>query len=284
MSGMLFICATPLGNLEDITIRALNTFKSVDIIAAEDTRNTIKLLNFYNIKTPLTSYHEHNKLEKGKKIIQMLKDGKNIALVSDAGMPAISDPGEDLIRLCYENDINVTAVPGATAEVTALVLSCISARSYCFEGFLPINKKSREEVIKRLKTETRTTIFYEAPHHLINTLKCLYNNIGNRNIAVAREITKKHESVIRGNMEEVINYFTDNEPKGEIVIIIEGISRQLVIEEERKAFDKITVFEHVNSYIDKGMSEKDAMKQASKDRGVSKSVIYKQYIAEKNIY
>lgn len=276
MSGTLYICGTPIGNLEDITIRCLNTLKEVDFIAAEDTRHTLKLLNHYNIKmkTPLISYHEHNKHTKGKYIIHLLEREKNVALVSDAGMPGISDPGEDLIKLCYEFNINVTAVPGPTAVITGLVLSGLNTKRYVFEAFLPTNKKQREFHIKKMKHENKTTVLYEAPHHLISTLEEIYNCLGERKISVIREITKKHETVNQGNIKDIIQYFKDNEPKGEFVIVIEGISYNNLIESEQKKWSEININEHVNIYIEKGYTKKDAMKMAAKDRGISKREIY----------
>lgn len=274
MSGVLYVCATPIGNLEDITIRVLRILKEVDIIAAEDTRQSVKLLNRYEIKTPLTSYHEHNKDEKGPKIIKMLKDGKNAAVITDAGMPGISDPGEDLIRLCYENGIKVTAAPGATAAVTALVLSGLSSRAYCFEGFLPSGKKQRKEVIEKIRTETRTVVLYEAPHRLLSTLKEIYDVIGNRNSAVIRELTKKHETVNKGGLYEIIEFFTENEPKGEFVLVIEGISRQELEEDKKLKFEQTGIEEHYKDYIAQGFESKEAMKMVARDRGIGKREVY----------
>lgn len=274
MYGTLFVCGTPIGNLEDITIRCLNTLKEVDLIAAEDTRQTVKLLNYYEIKTPLTSYHEHNKESKGVKIIEELKAGKNVAIVSDAGMPGISDPGEDLIKLCYEENVPVTVVPGATAVVTAVVLSGIGSRSYCFEGFLPNNKKQRRDILKRLQKESRTIVLYEAPHHLKATLLELYEVLGNREIAVVKELTKKYENVNKGTFEEIIQYYNENEPKGEFVIVIKGMELNEIIEEEKMSFNNISIEEHFKMYVDKGLDDKSAIKQVAKDRGVGKREIY----------
>lgn len=273
---MLYICGTPIGNMEDITLRAIRILGEVDLIAAEDTRQSVKLLNHFNIKTPLTSYHEHNKDTKGPQLIKMLKDGKNIALVTDAGMPGISDPGEDLVKLCYENDIEVTIVPGPTAVITALVLSGLNTRSYIFEGFLPKNKKQRVEVLSKLTNETRTTVFYEAPHHLLNTLRDIYEYVGNRQIAVERELTKRHETVNKGSVTEIINYFENNEPKGEFVIVIEGRPQEEVKASQRAEINEMSIFEHFNSYVAKGMDEKSAMKQVAKDRGIGKRDVYKE--------
>lgn len=273
---MLYVCGTPIGNLEDITLRVLRILEEVDLIAAEDTRQSVKLLNHYNIKTPLTSYHEHNKEVKGPQLISMLKEGKNIAIVTDAGMPGISDPGEDLIRLCYENDVEVTVVPGATAVVTALVLSGLNARSYIFEGFLPKNKKQRKEILEKTRNETRTLVFYEAPHHLVSTLEELYEYCGNRNSAVIRELTKKHETVERDSLENLLNYFKTNEPKGEFVIVIEGADVLQIKAEESQKFENMSVKEHFESYILKGMDEKSAMKAVAKDRGIGKRDVYNE--------
>ena len=273
---MLYICGTPIGNMEDMTLRAVRILGEVDIIAAEDTRQTLKLLNHFDIKTPLTSYYEHNKEIKGPQLINMLKQGKNIALVTDAGMPGISDPGEDLVRLCYDNNIEVTVVPGPTAAVTALVLSGLNTRSYIFEGFLPKNKKQREEVLKRLENETRTTIFYEAPHHLLSTLKEIYAHTGTRQAAIERELTKRHETVNKGTLEEIITYFENNAPKGEFVIVIEGISSEELAENKRAEINNFTIKDHFERYISQGYDEKTAMKQVAKDRGIGKREVYKE--------
>ena len=271
---MLYICGTPIGNLEDMTYRVVRVLSEVDLIAAEDTRQSVKLLNHFDIKTPLTSYYEHNKDVKGPQLIKLLQEGKDIALVTDAGMPGISDPGEDLIKLCYENNVTVTVVPGPTAVVTALVLSGLNSRSYIFEGFLPRNKKQRAEVLERLVDESRTTVFYEAPHHLVDTLDSIYKTVGDRNIAVARELTKKHETVNRGAVGEVLEYFKENEPKGEFVLVLEGKDKEKIKEDKIASFEEMTIEEHFNMYIEQGMSEKDDMKQVAKDRGIGKRDVY----------
>ena len=271
---MLYICGTPIGNLEDMTYRVVRVLSEVDLIAAEDTRQSVKLLNHFDIKTPLTSYYEHNKDVKGPQLIKLLQEGKDIDLVTDAGMPGISDPGEDLIKLCYENNVPVTVVPGPTAVVTALVLSGLNSRSYIFEGFLPRNKKQRAEVLERLVDESRTTVFYEAPHHLVDTLDSIYKTVGDRNIAVARELTKKHETVNRGAVGEVLEYFKENEPKGEFVLVLEGKDKEKIKEDKIASFEEMTIEEHFNMYIEQGMSEKDAMKQVAKDRGIGKRDVY----------
>lgn len=274
-TGTLYVCGTPIGNMEDITYRVLRTLKEVDLIAAEDTRQSVKLLNYYDIKTPLTSYHEHNKETKGVRLAEMLKEGKNIAIVTDAGMPGISDPGEDLIALCYDEGIPVTVVPGATAVITALVLSGLSARSYVFEGFLPTSKKQRREIIDRISDETRTVVIYEAPHHLVDTLEQLCETMGNRYAAAVRELTKRHETVNRGTLCELCDFFKANAPKGEFVLVISGKNPKELRDQEIADFEKMTVEEHYNLYLAQGMDSKAAMKQTAKDRGVGKREIYK---------
>lgn len=276
MKGTLYVCATPIGNLEDITLRVISTLKAVDLIAAEDTRQTLKLLNHYEIKSSLESYHEHNKDQKGPKLIRLLSEGKSIALVSDAGMPGISDPGEDLIRLCYENEINVTVLPGATAVVTALVLSGLKTRSYVFEGFLPSGKKQRRKILARLKDEERTIVLYEAPHHLVSTLNELYEAIGDRKCAIERELTKKHETVQRLSLSEAIKYFTANEPKGEFVVVLEGVSEEEAMEQRLEELAEISIPEQFESYLAQGMDEKKAMKLIASERGISKRDVYAQ--------
>ena len=260
--------------MEDITLRAIRILGEVDLIAAEDTRQSVKLLNHFNIKTPLTSYYEHNKDVKGPQLINMLKEGKNIALVTDAGMPGISDPGEDLVKLCYDNDIQVTIVPGPTAVITALVLSGLNTRSYIFEGFLPKSKKQRIEVLSRLKGETRTTVFYEAPHHLLNTLKDIYKYAGNRQVAVERELTKRHETVNKGSINDLISYFEENEPKGEFVIVVNGANPEEIKSQEMSKINEMSILDHFNIYIAQGLDEKSAMKQVAKDRGIGKRDVY----------
>lgn len=284
MKGTLFVCGTPIGNLDDITFRCIDTLKNVDLIAAEDTRQTVKLLNYYNIKTSLTSYHEHNKDVKGPKIISELNSGKNVAVVSDAGMPGISDPGEDLIKLCYEEDITVTIIPGPTAAVSAAVLSGIGVRSYCFEGFLPNNKKQRKSILARLSKETRTIVLYEAPHHLKNTLLELYSVLGNRDTAIVKELTKKYENVNRGKLEDIIRYYDENEPKGEFVVVIKGLDLNDLMEEEKTAFESLSIEEHMDSYLKKGIDFKNAMKYVARDRGVGKREIYSYLNKENKFY
>lgn len=274
MSGKLYLCATPIGNLEDMTYRVVRTLGEVDLIAAEDTRNSIKLLNHFGIKTPMTSYHEYNKIEKGKKLIEKLKDGMQIALVTDAGTPGVSDPGEELVKMCYEEGIEVTSLPGAAACITALTLSGLSTRRFAFEAFLPTDKKERQAVLDELKEETRTIVLYEAPHRLVKTLKLLTDVLGDRKVSVCRELTKKHETVFATTLPEALAYYEKNAPKGECVIVIEGKSRQEIREEEKAQWEQLTVEEHMEHYLSGGMEKKEAMKQVAKDRGVSKRDIY----------
>ncbi len=274
MQGKLFLCATPIGNLEDITFRVLNTLKEVDLIAAEDTRNSIKLLNHFDIKTPMTSYHEYNKIEKAYQLVEKMKAGQNIALITDAGTPGISDPGEDLVRICYESGIEVTSLPGAVACVTALTLSGLPTRRFCFEAFLPKDKKERAFVLEELKTETRTIILYEAPHHLKKTLAELYEALGNRRISLCRELTKKYETILATTLADSISYYEENEPRGEYVLVLEGKSQQELVEESRQAFEDMSLEEHMALYENQGISRKEAMKLVAKDRGVSKRDIY----------
>lgn len=272
--GTLYLVATPIGNLQDITFRAINTLKEVDVIAAEDTRHTIKLLNHFEIKKPLISYHEHNKIVKGNNLIEQLLSGKNIALVSDAGSPGISDPGEDLVRLAIDNDIVVTMIPGPVAAVTGLVISGLPAGRFVFEGFLPMNKRIRQERLKLLKDETKTIIFYEAPHKLPYTLKDMYNAWGDRRIALARELTKRYEEVIRCSLFEAMERYQNETPKGEFVVIIEGQDEEVLIESERDRFANISIEEHVNLHVEAGLTKKEAIKKVAEDRGIIKRDVY----------
>ena len=274
MSGTLYLCATPIGNLGDMTLRAIETLKNVDLIAAEDTRNTLRLLNHFDIKTPMTSYHQHNMETKGPLLIEKLEAGENIALVTDAGMPGISDPGEDLAKRCHMEGIPVTIVPGASAGISALVLSGMDARRYVFEGFLPVDKKDRSDVLKCLEKETRTTVFYEAPHRLTDTLKALLDAAGDREAATVREITKKFEEVRRDSLSGLLEYYRENPPRGEFVIIVGGMSKSALRQEEIDSWAETPIEDHLKIYMDKGMSKKDAMKAVAKDRGVSKRDIY----------
>lgn len=278
--GKLYLCATPIGNLEDITMRVLRVLQEVDLIAAEDTRNSIRLLNHFDIHTPLTSYHEYNKIEKAYVLIEEMKKGKDIALITDAGTPGISDPGEDLVRLCYENGVEVTSLPGACACVTALTLSGLSTRRFCFEAFLPSDKKEKQEVLEELKDETRTIIIYEAPHRLVRTLKELLETLGDRRMTVLRELTKKHETAWQTTIEDAITRYEQEDPKGECVLVIEGRSQKEIEDEAKAAFEEISIEEHMKRYEDQGIARKEAMKLVAKDRGVTKRDIY-QYLLGK---
>lgn len=280
MAGMLYLCATPIGNLEDMTFRVINTLKSVDLIAAEDTRNSIKLLNHFEIKVPMTSYHEYNKIEKAKVLVQKMLEGTNIALITDAGTPGISDPGEELVRQAYEAGIKVTSLPGAVACVTALTLSGLSTRRFCFEAFLPTDKKERAMVLQEMERETRTIVMYEAPHRLKKTLAELKDVFGDRRITLCKELTKKHETVFATTIAEAIAFYETQDPRGEYVLVIEGKSHQEIVEEEQRKWEEISMEEHMDIYLEKGMSKKDAMKAVAKDRGISKRDVY-QYLLEK---
>ena len=272
--GILTLCATPIGNLEDMTYRAVRLLAEADFIAAEDTRHTKKLLNHFDIHTRLISYHEHNKIEKGPELIKLLQEGKNIVLVTDAGTPGISDPGEDLVKLALEAGITVTSAPGCVAGITALIISGQSTRRFIFEGFLPMNKKEKVEVLERLKDETRTVILYEAPHRLIKTLESLYEAVGNRSITITKELTKKYETVFKTTIREAIQYYNEEEPRGEYVLILAGRDENELKEEIKEGWNTLSIEEHMKLYTDKGMDEKSAMKQVAKDRGVSKREIY----------
>ena len=273
--GELYLCATPIGNLEDMTFRCIRILKEADVIAAEDTRNSIKLLNHFEIKTPMTSYHEFNKVEKARVLVDKMLHGETVALITDAGTPGISDPGEELVRQCVEAGIRVTPVPGAAACINALIISGMPTRRFCFEAFLPSDKKEKAEILEQLKTEQRTIIIYEAPHRLIRTLTELEGTLGGmRKIAVCKELTKRHETVYRDTISGALNYYTINEPKGEYVLVIEGKSAEELVFEKRAAWDDMSIEEHYNMYIAQGMDKKEAMKQVAKDRGVSKRDIY----------
>lgn len=272
--GTLTLCATPIGNLEDITYRAVRLLTEADFIAAEDTRHTKKLLNHFEIHTRLISYHEHNKVEKGPELIKILKEGKNIVLVTDAGTPGISDPGEDLVRLALAEGITVTSAPGAVAGITALIISGQDTRRFVFEGFLPSNKKEKVEVLERLKTEIRTVVFYEAPHRLLRTLESLYEAVGNRSITITKELTKKYEKAMKTTLEEALRFYEEEEPRGEYVLVLAGKNEKELKEEKEQEWTSMSIEDHMNFYTNTGMDEKSAMKQVAKDRGVSKREIY----------
>lgn len=275
--GRLYVCPTPIGNLEDITIRVLNTLKEVDLIAAEDTRHTIKLLNHFDIKKPLTSYHEHNKAKKGEDIIAKLEEGENIALVSDAGMPGISDPGEDIIKLCIEKNIDVEVLPGPSAVITALVGAGLSTERFSFEGFLDRNKKNRRERLEVIKSDDRTLIFYESPHRLLDTLKDMERVFGERQIVIARELTKRYEEFLRGNINEIIKYFKENTVIGEFVIIVEGNSLRTA-DDLANGWENISIEDHILLYMGKELTKKEAVKKVAEDRKIPKREVYKYSI------
>lgn len=274
MTGTLYLCATPIGNLNDMTQRVIDTLREVDVIAAEDTRNSIKLLNHFEIRTPMTSYHEYNKVEKADQLILQLSGGKNIALITDAGTPAISDPGEVLVAKCHEAGIPVTSLPGCCACITALTLSGLSTRRFCFEGFLPSDKKEKKLILEELKEETRTIILYEAPHHLKRTLQELYETVGQRRITLCRELTKKFETVMPTTLQQAISYYEENEPKGEYVLVLQGKSREEIRQSEQAKWEEMSIEEHMAYYEGQGIDRKNAMKLVAADRGVGKREIY----------
>ncbi len=274
MAGILYLCATPIGNLDDMTLRVIDTLKSVDLIAAEDTRNSIKLLNHFDIKTPMTSYHEYNRVEKAHYLIGQMQGGKAVALITDAGTPAISDPGETLVALCQEAGIVVTSLPGAAACITALTLSGLSTRRFCFEGFLPDNKKEKKAVLEELSGESRTMIIYEAPHHLRKTLEELYEALGERKITICRELTKKFETILPTTIEKALAFYEENEPRGEYVLVIQGKSLEEKKEEAALSWKEMPIEEHMRYYEEQGIERKEAMKLAAKDRGIGKRDVY----------
>lgn len=275
--GKLYLCATPIGNLEDITFRVVRTLGEVDVIAAEDTRHTIKLLNHFDIKTPMTSYHEFNKYDKAKNLVEQMQQGICVALVTDAGTPGISDPGEELVKQCYEAGIEVTSLPGPAACITALTISGMGTRRFCFEAFLPVDKKERQWILEELKSETRTIILYEAPHRLVKTLGELKDVLGNRRITVCRELTKKYETAFRTTFEDALAAYQAEEPRGECVIVVEGRSIGEMKDELEKSFAEMTIEEHMERYLGQGIPEKEAMRMVAKDRGISKRDVY-QYL------
>lgn len=279
MAGKLYLCATPIGNLGDMTPRVVETLQMVDVIAAEDTRNSIKLLNHFDIHTPMTSYHEYNKVEKAVTLINQMNEGKNVALITDAGTPAISDPGEVLVRMCHEAGIVVTSLPGAAACITALTLSGLSTRRFCFEGFLPADKKEKKDILENLKNETRTIILYEAPHHLVRTLDELYETLGNRRLTLCRELTKKFEEITPTTFEDARAAFENDLPRGEYVLVIEGKSLAEVKKEQEQDWQSISIEEHMQIYESQGIDHKEAMKKVAKDRGISKREVY-QYLID----
>lgn len=284
MAGTLYLCATPIGNLQDMTPRVEETLRNVDLIAAEDTRNSIRLLNHFQIHTPMTSYHEYNKVEKAHELIARLQAGADVALITDAGTPAISDPGEVLVRLCQEAGVPVTSLPGPAACITALTLSGLPTRRFCFEGFLPFDdKKEKNAVLEELREESRTIILYEAPHHLVRTLACLYEALGNRRITLCRELTKKFETVFPTTLDEALEYYKANSPRGEYVLVVEGKSRREKEKEREASFAQIPLEEHMDSYTSRGIDRKEAMKCVAKDRGISKREVYQQLLRKEDV-
>lgn len=281
MPGTLYLCATPIGNLEDITLRVLRTLRKVDLIAAEDTRNSIKLLNHFGIKTPMTSYHEFNKIDKAHQLIGKMLEGEDIALITDAGTPGISDPGEELVRLAWEAGIEVTSLPGPAACITALTVSGLPARRFAFEAFLPKKKKERQRILQELKYETRTIILYEAPHHLVQTLEELRNELGNRPIAVCKELTKKYEEIQRKTLDEVLLYYQEHEPRGEYVLILEGKTKEELREEQKKEWENLSITDHLLLYEREHIEHKEAMKLVARDRGISKREVYRMLLEAK---
>ena len=280
MQGKLYLCATPIGNLDDITLRVLETLKTVDLIAAEDTRHSIKLLNHFDIKTPMTSYHEFNKVDKARYLVDKMREGVNVALITDAGTPGISDPGEELVKQCCEAGIELTSLPGPAACITALTISGLGTRRFCFEAFLPVDKKEKQWILEELKTETRTIILYEAPHHLLRTLGELYEALGDRRAAVCRELTKKYETAFRTTLGEAVRYYGANEPKGECVIVIEGRSIRDLKAEGQEDWKEMQLNQHMEHYLSQGRDKKEAMKLVAKDRGVSKREVYQQLLED----
>ncbi|MCI6676385.1 MAG: 16S rRNA (cytidine(1402)-2'-O)-methyltransferase [Clostridiales bacterium] len=281
MAGKLYLCATPIGNLEDITFRVVRTLKEVDLIAAEDTRHSIKLLNHFEITTPMTSYHEFNKYDKAKYLVEQMKQGLSVACVTDAGTPGISDPGEELVRQCLEAGIEVTSLPGPAACITALTMSGLPTRRFCFEAFLPSDKKEKQEVLEELKTETRTIVLYEAPHRLLKTLRELNEALGNRDITICRELTKKHETVFVTTLECAIAFYEEEEPRGECVIVVRGRNPEELKEEKRQNWMELSIGEHMEYYLKQGMDKKTAMKAVAKDRNMQKRDVY-QALLEAN--
>lgn len=280
--GTLYLCATPIGNLKDMTERVINTLKEVDIIAAEDTRNSIKLLNHFDIRTPMTSYHEYNRYDKAAELICRLREGKDIALITDAGTPGISDPGEIFVNMCVEAGIRVTSLPGACACITALTMSGLKTGRFCFEAFLPAEKKERREILDELRDETRTIIIYEAPHHLKATLSELKDSLGNRRISLCRELTKQFEEVLHFTIEEAMEYYDRNEPRGEFVLCIEGKDRKALKREEQLSWQELTIEEHMKFYEEQGLERRECMKKVAKDRGISKREVYNELIDPEN--
>lgn len=277
MTGKLYLCATPIGNLGDMTPRVVETLRMVDLIAAEDTRNSIKLMNHFEIRTPMTSYHEYNKVEKAVALVGQMRAGKNVALVTDAGTPAVSDPGEVLVRMCHEAGIVVTSLPGAAACITALTLSGLSTRRFCFEGFLPADKREKRDILEDLKKESRTIVLYETPHHLVRTLEELQGALGDRRLTLCRELTKKFEEVTPTTICDALAMYGSEEPRGEYVLVVEGKSLSEFRREQEQNWQEIPIEEHMQQYEAQGMDRKEAMRKVAKDRGLSRRDVY-QYL------
>lgn len=280
MTGTLYLCATPIGNLNDMTPRVISTLQEADVIAAEDTRNSLKLLNHFQIRTPMTSYHEYNKVEKAERLVAQLQEGKNVALITDAGTPAISDPGEVLVMKCHEAGIPVTSLPGCCALITALTLSGLPTRRFCFEGFLPADKKEKKYILEELADETRTIILYEAPHHLKRTLEELYETLGERRITLCRELTKRFETVFPTTLKNALAYYEENEPKGEYVLVLSGKDPKQIQQDKQREWTEISLPEHMKIYEEQGIDHKEAMKKVAKDRGISKRDVYQQLLEQ----
>ena len=273
--GKLYLVPTPIGNLKDITLRSLEVLENADVIAAEDTRQTIKLLNHFNIKKTLISYHMHNEQGKSDEILNRLREGENIALVSDAGMPGISDPGSVIVKKCIEEGLDFEVLPGATAFATALIYSGLDSSAFTFRGFIPRDTKSRKIVVEELKNQKETLIFYEAPHRLLSTLTFLLDSFGDRNIAACRELTKIHEEIVRGKLSEVIEHFKINSPRGEFVLVLDGLSEEEIERESRASWEGLSIEEHIIKYMEDGFSKKDSIKMVAKDRKLQKNEVYK---------
>lgn len=282
MAGMLYLCATPIGNLGDITERVLQTLREVDVIAAEDTRNTRHLLTHFDIHTPMTSYHEYNKYEKADELVARMRKGENVACVTDAGTPAISDPGEVLAARCIEAGIRVTSLPGACALITALTMSGMSARRFCFEGFLPAEKKERAHILECLKTEERTIILYEAPHHLKKTLQELCDALGDRRITLCRELTKRFEEALPMTLESAVRYYEENDPRGEYVLVLAGADRAQMQRQQQASWQEMELADHLQLYLDQGLGRKEAMKKVAVDRGISRRDVYNALLRDRD--
>jgi 16S rRNA (cytidine1402-2'-O)-methyltransferase len=275
MIGKLYLVPTPIGNLKDITLRALEVLNAVDVIAAEDTRQSLKLLNHFNIKKSLISYHQHNEQGRSEHIVEKLKSGLNVAIISDAGTPGISDPGSVIAAKCIQEGIAFEVLPGATAITTALVYSGLDTTKFLFRGFLPRENKDRRPILEELRPRTETLIFYEAPHRLLDTLEFLKEGLGNRKISICRELTKLHEEILRLSLEESISHYKENSPRGEYVLVVEGKREEEIEQEEKAKWEYLSIEEHIKRYIDEGLSKKDALKKVAKDRDLPKSEVYK---------